>query len=58
MYLTCTAPTYAQVPTGSDGHPDLMGEPLVRLRSDFPLTPGLMGHLVPQAINLWMGAAR
>lgn len=40
-----------------DGHPHVMGPPVEELRADFPLRPACMGNLVPQQINLWMGAA-
>ncbi len=41
-----------------DGHPELWGEPLTRLAHDFSPSPSLMGGLVPQQVNLWMGCAR
>ena len=34
-----------------------MASPVGELQSDFPLQPQCMGNLVPQQINLWMGAA-
>ena len=34
-----------------------MGPPVEELKADFPLRPVCMGNLVPQQINLWMGAA-
>ncbi|CAM9861457.1 unnamed protein product, partial [Hapterophycus canaliculatus] len=37
------------------GRPALMSAPLDRLRDDFPLRPKLVGELVPQNVNLWMG---
>ncbi|KAA6419505.1 MAG: hypothetical protein FRX49_10603 [Trebouxia sp. A1-2] len=40
-----------------DGHPHVMGFPVKELKGDFPLRPECMGNLVPQQINLWMGAA-
>ena len=40
-----------------DGHPHVMGPPVEELKADFPLRPACMGNLVPQQINLWMGAA-
>lgn len=44
------------VPTAPDGHPALYASPVAELAADIPLTPRLMGHLVPQSINLWLGA--
>ncbi|KAL0039653.1 hypothetical protein WJX77_004437 [Trebouxia sp. C0004] len=41
----------------ADGHPHVMGFPVKELKGDFPLRPECMGNLVPQQINLWMGAA-
>ncbi len=32
-----------------------MSSPVTELRGDFPLRPSLLGHLVPQNMNLWMG---
>ncbi|KAL3133669.1 hypothetical protein ABBQ32_008175 [Trebouxia sp. C0010 RCD-2024] len=46
--------------TGVDaaGLPNIMAPPVSRLRQDFPVRPECMGCLIPQQINLWMGAAR
>ncbi|KAF5838459.1 cupin-like domain-containing protein [Dunaliella salina] len=41
-----------------DGHPELWAEPLCRLTQDFTPCPSLMGGLVPQQVNLWMGCAK
>eukprot|EP00903_Cladosiphon_okamuranus_P005482 g5466.t2 len=38
-----------------NGRPALMSAPLDSLREDFPLRPRLVGALVPQNVNLWMG---
>lgn len=38
-----------------DGRPELMAPFVARLQDDFPLQPALLGHLVPQNINIWMG---
>ena len=46
-----------QVRTDVEGHPEVMAAPLEQLRADFPLVPELLGNLVPQQINLWMGCA-
>ena len=42
---------------GADGIPALMAEPLTSLAADFPVRPALLGTLVPEAVNLWMGHA-
>ncbi len=44
--------------TTSDGRPDLMSPLMKALMIDFPLRPTLMGNLVPQNINLWIGNAK
>jgi len=41
----------------ADGHPEVLQPPLAALRGDVPLVPALAGHLVPQQLNLWMGAS-
>lgn len=46
-----------QAGVDGDGHPHVMGFPVKELKGDFPLRPECMGNLVPQQINLWMGAA-
>lgn len=38
-----------------DGRPELMAPFVAQLQGDFPLQPALLGHLVPQNINVWMG---
>ncbi|KAK9814629.1 hypothetical protein WJX72_009022 [[Myrmecia] bisecta] len=50
LYLTTQ-----QVGVDADGHPALCGPPVSSLQQDLPLRPSLMGHLVPQQLNLWMG---
>ncbi|GAX76316.1 hypothetical protein CEUSTIGMA_g3762.t1 [Chlamydomonas eustigma] len=45
------------VEAGPDGFPELMGHPLLELQKDLVKVPELMGNLVPQQINLWMGAS-
>lgn len=42
--------------TAPDGHPALYASPVDALAPDIPLSPRLMGRLVPQSINLWLGA--
>jgi len=46
-----------QAGVDADGHPHVMGSPVKQLKGDFPLRPECMGNLLPQQINLWMGAA-
>eukprot|EP00882_Tetradesmus_deserticola_P027952 GHRQ01031102.1.p1 GENE.GHRQ01031102.1~~GHRQ01031102.1.p1 ORF type:complete len:420 (+),score=173.59 GHRQ01031102.1:80-1261(+) len=46
-----------EVGVGRDGHPLLYGAPLVQLEGQFPLLQPLMGHMVPQSVNMWMGCA-
>ena len=47
--------TTQDVKANSDGRPDLMSPFMKVLKSDFPSRPALMGNLVPQNINMWMG---
>ncbi|KAK9868966.1 hypothetical protein WJX84_003684 [Apatococcus fuscideae] len=47
-----------QLRTARDGYPECLGQPLTLLAADFPLRPKLMGGLLPQQINIWMGAAK
>lgn len=44
-------------PLGPDGHPEALAPPALSLAQDVPLRPALLGRLVPQQINLWMGCA-
>jgi hypothetical protein len=55
--LGCASDVLLQVGVGRDGHPLLYGAPLVQLEGQFPLLQPLMGHLVPQSVNMWMGCA-
>jgi hypothetical protein len=50
--------TTQDVHASSDGRPDLMSPLMKSLQGDFPLRPLLMGHLVPQNINLWIGNSK
>jgi hypothetical protein len=47
--------TTQDVHSDSNGRPDLMSPLMKHLRHDFPLRPLLMGNLIPQNINMWMG---
>jgi len=47
-----------EVGPAADGHPDLYTHPLTELAHDFEPVPSLAGHLVPQQMNLWMGASK
>lgn len=51
----------AQAAVAPDGHPELTAPPVTQLLralpSPPPLQPDLVPHLVPQSINMWMGAA-
>eukprot|EP00984_Skeletonema_dohrnii_P034805 scaffold33699_cov167-Skeletonema_dohrnii-CCMP3373.AAC.3 len=50
--------TTQDVHSNSDGRPDLMSPLMKYLQHDFPLQPRIMGNLIPQNINLWMGNSR
>lgn len=51
---------HRQAAVGADGHAEVLCAPLVELcaTGDVPLQPALMGNLVPQQLNLWMGTAQ
>ena len=49
--------TTQEAPVGPDGHPEVLASPTAALADDFPMQPALLGALVPQQINIWMGAA-
>jgi hypothetical protein len=38
-----------------DGFPELLTTPLKNLSLNLPLKPAIMGNLVPQSINVWIG---
>mmetsp|Transcript_18325 Transcript_18325/g.38335 ORF Transcript_18325/g.38335 Transcript_18325/m.38335 type:complete len:491 (-) Transcript_18325:10-1482(-) len=50
--------TTQDVLANSDGRPDLMSPMMKALHTDFPLRPSLVGNLVPQNINMWMGNSK
>ncbi|KAL3792917.1 hypothetical protein ACHAW5_006824 [Stephanodiscus triporus] len=50
--------TTQDVEANSDGRPDLMSPLMKSLKNDFPLRPVLMGNLVPQNINMWIGNSK
>jgi hypothetical protein len=54
-----TGPPRPQAAVGADGHAEALASPLAELRAAgaLPLQPALTGNLVPQQLNLWMGAA-
>lgn len=47
--------TTQEVAFEEDGRPEIMAPFMKKLQQDFPLRPKLMGHLIPQNINMWMG---
>ena len=47
--------TTQDVLADGDGRPGLLSPLMERLADDFPLRPDIMGNLVPQNANLWMG---
>jgi hypothetical protein len=47
------------LPEGTDGPTELFAPPLRgRLAADVPLRPRLLGRLVPQQLNVWMGSTK
>ncbi|ETM50114.1 hypothetical protein L914_05821 [Phytophthora nicotianae] len=47
--------TTQEVAFEEDGRPEVMAPFMKKLQKDFPMRPKLMGHLIPQNINMWMG---
>lgn len=47
--------TTQDVRSNDDGRPDILPKFMKALSEDFPIQPLLMGNLIPQNINLWMG---
>ncbi|TMW63516.1 hypothetical protein Poli38472_002457 [Pythium oligandrum] len=47
--------TTQDVEANEDGRPEIMAPFVAKLQEDFPLQPALLGNLVPQNINIWMG---
>lgn len=47
--------TTQDILANSDGRPDLIAPFMKPLKADFPLRPALVGNLVPQNINMWIG---
>jgi len=41
-----------------DDKPELISEPVKSLLHDIPMRPVLLGNLIPQNVNLWMGLTR
>jgi hypothetical protein len=52
LYMT-TQP----VAPAPDGHPEIMAPPTSYVATDFPIQPEILGNLVPQQVNIWMGCA-
>jgi hypothetical protein len=50
LYLTTQNLTYSP-----EGQPDITSSPITELLKDIPIRPEIMGNLIPQNINLWMG---
>ncbi|EGZ24385.1 hypothetical protein PHYSODRAFT_539491 [Phytophthora sojae] len=47
--------TTQEVAFEEDGRPEIMAPFMKKLQQDFPVRPKLMGQLIPQNINMWMG---
>ena len=50
LYMTTQKLEYS-----AEGQPHILSEPVKGLQEDIPLRPPLLGHLIPQNINMWMG---
>jgi len=50
--------TTQDVECNADGQPDLMAPFMKSLSEHFPVRPKLMGNLIPQNINIWMGNSK
>ncbi|GBF92068.1 hypothetical protein Rsub_04415 [Raphidocelis subcapitata] len=57
LYLSTQQARFAGAPVAPDGHPELTAPPVTQLLGHLPLQPAPLPHLVPQSINMWMGAA-
>jgi hypothetical protein len=51
-YLTTQKLDYS-----AEGQPMIVSHPITELLGDIPLRPKIMGNLIPQNINLWMGSS-
>lgn len=51
-YLTTQKLDYS-----AEGQPMIVSHPITELLEDIPLRPRIMGNLLPQNINLWMGSS-
>ncbi len=49
--------TAQNVGVAADGHPELFAAPVTQLAADVLLQPAVMGGLIPQQLNMWMGHA-
>jgi hypothetical protein len=47
--------TTQDVHSNNDGRPEILPQFMEALSDDFPIQPSLMGNLIPQNVNLWMG---
>ena len=52
LYLTTQKLNYS-----AEGQPMIVSHPITELLEDIPLRPKIMGNLIPQNINLWMGSS-
>jgi hypothetical protein len=52
LYLTTQT-----LPCAEDGTPYLTAQPTTGMIGCFPWRPSLMGSLIPQTVNLWMGCS-
>jgi len=50
--------TTQDLPLLEDDRPDIMTPPVTQLQGYFPLRPTIMGHLIPQNLNIWMGQSQ
>ena len=53
LYLTTQDLEY-----DDEGRPSLYSNPVKQLVGDFPLRPSIMGYLIPQNYNIWMGYSK
>ncbi|KNC97695.1 uncharacterized protein SPPG_07157 [Spizellomyces punctatus DAOM BR117] len=56
LYMTTQYATHEDKDEAMQKVLEFLPHPLTNLVNDFPLHPELMGHLVPQMVNLWMGS--
>lgn len=56
--VVCCLACGQELEIGVDDRLSIASNPVTQLMGDFPLRPALLGKLVPQNLNLWMGRSK